>query len=67
MGTFDRGFAVVLMNVRFIGKLGQLEPGAGFFGGVPSYVVQEARAGSDAVEQILDGGRDGERGLVVYA
>ncbi len=65
MGTFDRGFAVVLMDVRFIGEFCQLESGAGFFGGVPSYVVQEAGAGSYAMEQILDGGGDSEGGLVV--
>ena len=67
MGTFDRGFAAVLTDVRFVGKLGQLESDAGFFGGVPSYVVQEAGAGSDAVEQILDTSGDGEGGLIVYA
>jgi hypothetical protein len=67
MGTFDRGFAVMLMDVRFIGEFGQFESGAGFFGGVPSYVVQEAGAGCYTVEQILDGGGDGEGGSVVDA
>jgi hypothetical protein len=58
---------VVLMDVCFVGEFGQLESGAGFFGGVPSYVVQEAGAGCYAVEQIRDGGGDGEGGSVVDA
>jgi hypothetical protein len=53
------------MNVRFIGEFRQLESGAGFFGGVPSNVVQDAGTGCHAMEQILDGGGDGEGGLVV--
>ena len=67
MSTFDRRFAVVEVDVRFIGELGQFESGAGFFGGVPSYVVQDAGTGCYAVEQFLDGGGDGEGGLVVEA
>lgn len=67
MGTIDRGFAVVLVEVRFIGELRQFECDAGFFGGVPSYVVQKAGAGRYTVEQILDGGGDGEGGLVIDA
>ena len=67
MGTFDRGFAVMPIDVRFIGEIGQFESGAGFFRGVASYVVQDAGTGCYAVEQILDGGGDGEGGSVVYA
>ena len=67
MGTFDRGFTVMPMDVRLISEFGEFESDAGFFGGVPSYLVQEARAGSSAVKQILHGGGNGEGSLVVYA
>jgi hypothetical protein len=50
LGTFDRGFAAVLMDVRFVSEFRRLESDAGFFGGVPSYVVQDAGAGCYAVE-----------------
>jgi hypothetical protein len=67
MGTFDRGIAVVLVDVRLIGELGRFESDAGFFGGVPPYVVQEAGTGSYAVEQSLHSGANGEGSLVVDA
>jgi len=58
---------VVFADMRFIGQACLFESDAGFLGGVPSYVVHYAGTGSYAVEQILDGSGDGERGLVVQA
>ena len=57
----------MLVHMRFIGQTGCLESDAGFFGGVPPYVVDSAGNGPVAMKQILDSGGNSECSLVVQA
>jgi len=65
IGIFDRRLAVVFAHMRFVGEAGQLESDAGFFGGVPAHLIHYVGASYRTVEQILDGGGNGQRGPVV--